>query len=120
VHRLAKSGALTFAANQGLDEQAAKKTAERSAALLACCCALLPGNSNNNNSSGAGGGGETAAELAAGMGKDAGRLFLDRVAALETSTDASDFEQVRTHRGGNRGEEKDDGEKGEVLLRETP
>jgi len=119
VHRLAKSGALTFAANQGLDEQAAKKTAERSAALLACCCALLPGNSNNN-SSGAGGGGETAAELAAGMGKDAGRLFLDRVAALETSTDASDFEQVRTHRGGNRGEEKDDGEKGEVLLRETP
>lgn len=119
MHRLAKSGALTFAANQGLDEQAAKKTAERSAALLACCCALLPGNSNNN-SSGAGGGGETAAELAAGMGKDAGRLFLDRVAALETSTDASDFEQVRTHRGGNRGEEKDDGEKGEVLLRETP
>jgi len=119
VHRLAKTGALTFAANQGLDEQAAKKTAERSAALLACCCALLPGNSNNN-SSGAGGGGETAAELAAGMGKDAGRLFLDRVAALETSTDASDFEQVRTHRGGNRGEEKDDGEKGEVLLRETP
>jgi len=117
VHRLAKSGALTFAANRGLDEQAAKKTAERSAALLACCCALLPGNSN---SSGAGGGGETAAELAAGMGKDAGRLFLDRVAALETSTDASDFEQVRTHRGGNRGEEKDDGEKGEVLLRETP
>jgi len=118
VHRLAKSGALTFAANQGLDEQAAKKTAERSAALLACCCALLPG--SNNSSGGAGGGGETAAELAAGMGKDAGRLFLDRVAALETSTDASDFEQVRTHRGGNRGEEKDDGEKGEVLLRETP
>jgi len=119
VHRLAKSGALTFAANQGLDEQAAKKTAERSAALLACGCALLPG-SNSNNNSGAGGGGESAAELAAGMGKDAGRLFLDRVAALETSTDASDFEQVRTHRGGNRGEEKDDGEKGEVLLRETP
>ena len=116
MHRLAKTGALTFAANQGLDEQAAKKTAERSAALLACCCALLPG----SNNSGAGGGGETAAELAAGMGKDAGRLFLDRVAALETSTDASDFEQVRTHRGGNRGEEKDDGEKGEVLLRETP
>lgn len=119
MHRLAKSGALTFAANQGLDEQAAKKTAERSAALLACGCALLPG-SNSNNNSGAGGGGESAAELAAGMGKDAGRLFLDRVAALETSTDASDFEQVRTHRGGNRGEEKDDGEKGEVLLRETP
>ena len=118
MHRLAKSGALTFAANRGLDEQAAKKTAERSAALLACCCALLPG--SNNSSGGAGGGGETAAELAAGMGKDAGRLFLDRVAALETSTDASDFEQVRTHRGGNRGEEKDDGEKGEVLLRETP
>ena len=118
MHRLAKTGALTFAANQGLDEQAAKKTAERSAALLACCCALLPG--SNNSSGGAGGGGETAAELAAGMGKDAGRLFLDRVAALETSTDASDFEQVRTHRGGNRGEEKDDGEKGEVLLRETP
>ena len=116
MHRLAKTGALTFAANQGLDEQAAKKTAERSAALLACCCALLPG----SNNSGAGGGGESAAELAAGMGKDAGRLFLDRVAALETSTDASDFEQVRTHRGGNRGEEKDDGEKGEVLLRETP
>ena len=116
MHRLAKTGALTFAANRGLDEQAAKKTAERSAALLACCCALLPG----SNNSGAGGGGESAAELAAGMGKDAGRLFLDRVAALETSTDASDFEQVRTHRGGNRGEEKDDGEKGEVLLRETP
>jgi hypothetical protein len=118
VHRLAKSGALTFAANRGLDEQAAKKTAERPAALLACGCALLPG--SNSSSGGAGGGGETAAELAAGMGKDAGRLFLDRVAALETSTDASDFEQVRTHRGGNRGEEKDDGEKGEVLLRETP
>ena len=93
MHRLAKSGALTFAANQGLDEQAAKKTAERSAALLACCCALLPG--SNSSGHGANGGGASAAELAAGMGKDAGRLFLDRVAALEASTDASDFEQAR-------------------------
>lgn len=80
VNRLSKTGALY---SMGVDEQAAKKTAERCTSLLSIAVALTPGSS--------------VEDVVHSLPKDAQRSFAESVASLEGASaadGASDLEAV--------------------------